>query len=277
MKERWRVIKAVKPSGNSGSVYVPREWIGQSVEISLYSAEAMVLEALYPYVESILGVYLYGPHSKGTGAPEEDIDVLVIIDKNALIETAAGINCTVIALEKVGEYAKTNQAEYSAMVCDAYPLMNELLLAHLKNYVLGEEALMRFTDELDRSLSIAESLAQDNDYISAAYTLMQGLKDYSVLSSGGIFDYKKLEEYACGKGIEKERFSKLYDAYESQRKDTEPAYKASSADVDALFGALNCLKTGKEQVKDAGVSSDYAAEIEKLRRSLDDPSSGGAP
>jgi dsRNA-specific ribonuclease len=187
-----------------------------------------------------------------------------------------GINCTVICLEKVGEYAETNQAEYSAMVCDAYPLMNELLLAHLKNYVMGEEALMRFTDELDRSLSIAESLAQDNDYVSAAYTLMQKLLDYSVLSSDGIFNYETLEEYACGKGIENERFRKLYGAYESQRKDTEPSYKASSADVEALFGALNCLKTGKEQVKEAGVSSDYAAEIEMLKRSLDD-CSGGAP
>jgi hypothetical protein len=277
MKERWRVIKAVKPSGNSGSVYVPREWIGQSVEISLYSAEAIVLEALYPYVESILGVYLYGPHAKGTGAPEGDIDVLVIVDKSMPLENAAGINCTVIPLEKVGEYAKTNPAEYSAMVCDAYPLMNELLLAHLKNYVTGTQALKRFTDELDRSLSIAGSLAQDNDYVSAAYTLMQKLKDYSVLSSGGIFDYDKLEEYACGKGIAKERFRKLYDAYESQRKDTEPAYKASSADVEALFCALNCLRAGKERVKDAGVSSDYAAELELLKRSLDDYSPGGAP
>jgi len=27
MKEQWRVIKEAKASGNSGSVYVPREWI----------------------------------------------------------------------------------------------------------------------------------------------------------------------------------------------------------------------------------------------------------
>ena len=281
MKERWRVIKAVKPSGNSGSVYVPREWIGQSVEISLYSAEAIVLEALYPYVESILGVYLYGPHAKGMGAPEQDVDVLVITDKSVPIENAEGINCTVISLEKVAEYAKANQAEYSEMVSEAYPIMNELLLSHLKNYVMGAEALTQFVEELNSSLSIARSLAQEGDYASAAYNLVQRLKDYSVLSSGGIFSYERLEEYVSGRGIDKERFRKLYEAYEAQRGDTEPAYKASSADVDALFSALECLKSGEKQVKDAPVpeekkASDFAREMKRIKRSLVDLSSGGA-
>jgi len=290
MKERWRVIKAVKPSGNSGSVYVPREWIGQSIEVSLYSAEAIVLEALYPYVESILGVYLYGPHAKGIGSPEEDIDVLVITDKSVPIENVDGVNCTAIALEKVGEYARTNQAEYSEMVSEAFPLMNELLLSHLKNYILGKEALTRFEEELDRSLSIARSLEQDKDYVSAAYTLMQRLKDYSVLSSCGIFDYEKLEEYACGEGIEKERFKKLYEAYEAQRGDAEPAYKASSADVEALLCALKCVTGVKQLMKSESVPEtsetvaasdsveefDFAMEMARIRRSLDDQT-GGAP
>jgi hypothetical protein len=288
MKERWRVVKAVKPSGNSGSVYVPREWIGQSVEISLYSAEAIVLEALYPHVESILGIYLYGPHAKGMGTPEQDVDVLVITDKSIPIENAEGINCTVIALEKVGEYAKANQAEYSEIVCEAFPVMNELLLAHLKNYIMGDEALTQFIEGLDSSLSIAGSLAQEGDYASAAYALMQRLKDYSVLSSGGIFNYGKLEEYACGKGIDKERFKKLYEAYLAQGRDYEPTYKASMADVEALSEALKCLKSEKEPAKtetvpeekeesDANEAFDYAKEMERIKRSLEDPSSGGAP
>jgi len=47
--------------------------------------------------------------------------------------------------------------------------------------------------------------------------------------------------------IDKERFRKLYGAYEAQRGDTEPAYNASSADIEALFSALECLKSGNSK------------------------------
>jgi len=179
MKDTWRVIKEVKPSGNSGSVYVPREWIGQSVELRLYSAEAIVLEALYPYVESILGVYLYGPHATGRGAPDQDIDVLVISDKELDIGDIEGINCTVIVKDKAEEYAKEYPAEYAAILSEAVPLMNEKLLEELRTYKSNDTADDRFYDSLERSLAIARSLAREGDYSSAAYSLIQRLKDYS--------------------------------------------------------------------------------------------------
>src|SRR5512137_484495 len=101
---RRQVIKDVKPSGNAGSVYVPREWIGQMVEISLFSVEAAVLEALYPYLANIQGIYLFGPHGKGQGAPDESIDVLVVVEDVKAIPEIEGMNICVIASEGLEEY-----------------------------------------------------------------------------------------------------------------------------------------------------------------------------
>jgi predicted nucleotidyltransferase len=254
MKERWRVIKAVKPSGNSGSVYVPREWIGQSVEISLYSAEAIVLEALYPYVESILGVYIYGPHASGRGAPEQDVDVLVISEKSlGIIPGNKGIDCTVIVKDELEEYAKAYPAEYAAILSEAVPLMNDKLLEEMRSYKLDDDAEERFYDSLERSIAIARSLAKEGDHSSAAYALMQRLKDYSVLSSNGKYRYLSLEEYAVGKGLDKERFGRLFEAYEAKKHDNKPEYAVGQEDVAALLKILEEIR-GKKDELDVGAS-----------------------
>jgi predicted nucleotidyltransferase len=248
MKDKWRVMKEVKPSGNSGSVYVPREWIGQSVEISLYSAEAIVLEALYPYVESILGVYLCGPHATGRGSPEQDIDVLVISDRSLGLEDLEGVNCTVISLNEVKAYAETYPAEYAGILSEAVPLMNGKLLEELRAYKIDDKAEDIFYDSLDRSIAIARSLAREGDYSSAAYALMQRLKDYSVLSSGGKYSYGALEEYAAGKGVAKERFALLFGVYEAKKHDNEPGYKVTPEDVAGLLKISEEIRGKKDEV-----------------------------
>ena len=256
MKDRRRVVKEVKASGNSGSVYVPREWIGQSVEIRLYSAEAIVLEALYPFVESIKGVYLYGPHATGRGSPEEDIDVLVISDKELDIGEIEGINCTVIVKDKVGEYARMYPAEYAEILSEAVTLMNGQLLAELRTYKIDEKGNDSFYDSLDRSIAIARSLAREGDYSSAAYALMQRLKDYSVLSSDGKYRYEALEDYAAGKGVAKESFTKLFEAYEAKKHDKEASYRVAPEDVAALLKILEEISGKKDEIDEEAYTAD---------------------
>jgi|WetSurMetagenome_2_1015567.scaffolds.fasta_scaffold50493_3 predicted nucleotidyltransferase len=263
MKERWRVVKAVKPSGNSGSVYVPREWIGQSVEISLYSAEAIVLEALYPYVGSILGVYLYGPHAAGGASPEEDIDVLVISDKDLDIEDIEGVNCTVIIHDKLEEYAGAYPAEFAAILSEALPLMNERLLREMRAYKLVDKTGEVFYDSLERSIAIARSLAREGDYSSAAYALMQKLLDYSVLSAGGNYSYGAFEGYTAGKGIAKERFAGLFEACEAKKHDKEPRYMAAPEDVAALLKILEEISGKKDEVDVETYPEDHSGSVVK--------------
>jgi predicted nucleotidyltransferase len=252
MKERGRVVKAVKPSGNSGSVYVPRDWIGQQVEVRLFNAEAMVLEALYPYAGSVAGIYLYGPHALGTGTPDRDIDVFVVAEKNLPIEKLDGINFVVVLLDELEEYAKANPAEYAAIMDEAVPLMNESLLEQMKSYCV-EGNIGGFYSALEKSLAIARSLAGEGDYASAAYALIQRLRDYSVLSAGGKYSYERLEDYVCGMGVDRERFKKLFGVYEAKKRDSEPAYNVSSEDVSGLYAVLEQLL---ENANNAGDASD---------------------
>ncbi|MFZ2456256.1 MAG: DUF2080 family transposase-associated protein [Candidatus Altiarchaeia archaeon] len=261
MKDRWRVIKEVKASGNSGSVYVPRDWIGKSVEIRLFNAEEIVLEALYPYVESILGVYLYGPHATGRGSPEQDIDVLVILEKTLVdLEDIEGINLSVVVRDELEEYARAYPADYAVIMSEAVPLMNARLLEEMRAYEPGDGVEDGFYDSLERSLAIARSLAREGDYSSAAYSLMQRLKDYSVLSSEGRYSYDALEDYAAGKGIEKEKFGRLFKAYEAKMRDNVPGYKATPEDVAALLKILEEVSGKKDEVSGDAYAADEPNE-----------------
>ncbi len=279
MKERRRVIKEVKPSGNSGSIYVPREWIGQSVEIRLFNAEAMVLEAFYPYAGSIVGIYIYGPHAQGIGAPDQDIDVLVVAEENLPIESLEGINFTVVLLDELEEYAKANPAEFSAIVDGAVPLMNEQLLEQMKALGADEEKDAGFYEAVEKSLTIARSLELEGDYESAAYALIQRLKDYSVLSAGGKYSYAALEDYVSRKGLDREKFSKLFGVYEAKKRGAKPACSVSREDIAGLYPVLEGIRnalgnTGEEKESAADLSRE--ALLDRARRFKERYGSGAA-
>ncbi len=267
MKERGRVVKEVKPSGNSGSVYVPREWIGQSVEVRLFSAESLVLEALYPYVDSIVGIYLFGPHARGPCSPDLDVDVLVVAERELSVERLEGINLVVVLLDELEAYAGANPAEYSGIVNEAVPLMNGQLLEQMRTYRVDGELSAGFPDAVAKSLAIARSLALEGDYASAAYALVQRLKDYSVLSSGGKYSYEHLEDYVSGRGFGKERFRKLFEVYEAKKRDSEPAYGVSSEDIAGLYTVLEqVLGSLADKSKASSEDSSREALLDRARK-----------
>jgi len=256
MKDRRRqVIKEVRPSGNSGSIYVPREWIGHMVEIKLFSVESMVLEALFPYLESIQGIYIYGAHARGVGTPEQDIDVLVVSDRELPLAKIEGMNIEVIKADEIEEYVKADPAEYSAMVNEAVPVMNQSLLNRLKEY-LPDINKAKDRDNIDKALAIAKSLEKEGDLSSAAYTLINRIRDYSVLTAiDGTYSYEGLEDFVGKRGISREKFRKLYDVYLAKKDDKPVAYNVSSADIMRLYLIVNGIRKKGDAKNEAADSS----------------------
>ena len=259
---RRRVIKEAKPSGNSGSVYVPKEWVGHMVEIKLYSVESMVLEALFPYLESIQGIYLYGPHARGEGTPEQDIDVLVVSDRELPVDKIDCLNIEVIKESELDDYVRTDPAGYSSMIAEAVPVMNQSLLEKLKARASVKEGSGGLSAELEKALAIAKSLQQDGDLSSAAYTLVNRLRDFLAVSSAdGRFSYERLEEIAGKGGINSDKFRKLYGVYEAKKDDKPVEYNVSSADIMRLYLLLNEVR--KKGVAPAGDKAEEKSEIKE--------------
>ena len=58
----------VRKWGNSAGILVPREWLGEKVIVSRVPKKKIkeqILEIIEPYLEHILGVYLFGSRARG--------------------------------------------------------------------------------------------------------------------------------------------------------------------------------------------------------------------
>jgi predicted nucleotidyltransferase len=230
------IIKRVMRSGNAGSVYVPRDWIDQMVMIRLFSVNGMVLEALSPYLENIVGIYLYGVHARGEEAHDSDVDVLVITNKRIPLGKVEGMNITVLKVDEIENYVRLNPVEFHSMIRDAVPIINESLLEEMKNFELGEEHRKGYYEDVRKSLSFAREMELEGDLEAVVYSLMLRLKGmYLLQSRDKEYSRKELEDFIEEKGMNRDRFRRLYGVYRAKRDDRKVDYEISQADVRKLY------------------------------------------
>ena len=77
--------KIVQRFGNSGHIVLPKRYIGKRLRFIAESKtfgdiKSEILEILKPYLENILGVYLYGSYARNEQTISSDADILVIAD-----------------------------------------------------------------------------------------------------------------------------------------------------------------------------------------------------
>ena len=247
MNRKKHIIKKVMKSGNAGSVYVPKDWIDQLVVIRLFSVNAMILEALSPHIENILGIYLHGPHARGEGSPESDIDVFIITDKEIPLKKTGGMNIEAVNMDEVEEYVRDNPVEFHHMIREAVPVMNETLLEELRSYELNQEMIEGYYRDVEKTLSLARELELDKDHSGAIYSLILRLKGmYSIQLGEEEYSREGLEDYIVDKGLSREKFRKLYEVYEARKEEKQPQYETTLRDVRKLHRiAEDMLEEGK--------------------------------
>ena len=89
IKNNEQLRRKVASIGNGAHVFAPREWLNDEVlliRIPKQSAEERILEVLKPYLENIIGVYLYGSYARNEQNSKSDIDLLIITNKKISIK-----------------------------------------------------------------------------------------------------------------------------------------------------------------------------------------------
>ncbi|MBN2251036.1 MAG: DUF2080 family transposase-associated protein [Candidatus Altiarchaeota archaeon] len=232
MKARREVIKNVKPSGNSGGVYVPKEWIGRKVEVRLYSVEAMVLEALYPYLDVVEGIYL-------CDSSDKVVEVLVVAREDLQPDSLEGVVFDVVRSDSFMDYLRSGPADWLEKTARAVPLMNESLLGEMRELKVDDSVVDSFHAGIGTALAVARALEEDGDLEGALYSLISRARDRHVVSGGGIDGvYEALEAEAAKRGIPKERFGRLYGIYKARKAGLKPEYRASRKDLEVFYGIL---------------------------------------
>ena len=77
--------KLVQKFGNSSHVVLPKEYIGRRIRFiaepkTFKDIKCEIVEILKPYLENIIGAYLYGSYARNEQTIDSDTDILIITD-----------------------------------------------------------------------------------------------------------------------------------------------------------------------------------------------------
>ncbi len=221
---RESIVKEVLDRGHSGTIYLPKAWIGQRVVVQPLSVKEYVLGVLAPYMESVSGLFLYGSYARGEQSDVSDIDVLVVSEKKFPVEKIGLVNVVSGSLDEINQRISMDPVGYYSIIQEAVPIFNAPLLSELKKIEPSRKGLKEYYDLTESALRICAGLLKEggSDQSGVIYSLVLRLRGLYMLrcrmrkekySSAG------LEDFVDGKGIDRETFEKLFAVYRAGTED----------------------------------------------------------
>ena len=224
---REQIIKEVTPIGNGAHVFAPKEWVGEKVVIvrtPKVSLKRRILKVLEPYLENILGVYLYGSYSRNEQREDSDIDLLIISNKKFKIKEK-GFEIIALEKNKIKEAIKIAPVLVYSALAEAEPVINSELLTELrKSYKPHAQDFKEFIKETKDIIKINEELL-------STYSIILRLRSLYIIEnllSGKKYSFMKFKEWIfkdTKNENTKANFDKVYNAYIREKNDLSGGIK----------------------------------------------------
>jgi predicted nucleotidyltransferase len=247
-KDQEQIIRTAKPFGNGAHVFVPKEWIGEQIVIikpKKASLRERVLYVLDKYLDSIIGVYLYGSYARDEQTPESDIDLLVITDKKINIKSE-GFEILSIGEDKFGKAIKIQPILMYSILSEGKPIINSKLFESLKSkYKIKISDFRDFFEDTKRIIKVNEEFLLDEKSLylkseAVIYSLVLRLRGLFLIKS--LLKDKKYSNKSFVSWIKSELseidFDSIYSAYRLSKMDLPIKEKIKISDIRLLIEFL---------------------------------------
>ncbi len=218
--------KVVQKFGNSGHIVLSKEYVGKRVRFTIEpkafeDIKSGVLGILNPYLENILGIYLYGSYARGEQTISSDADILVIANTKLKVIGKIGdysiVSATIAELEKTLE---KNAVLILPIIKEAKTIINPDLLKKYEDCKFTNNNTKWFIGSSTHVLELNEKGIDLNfDIGSLVYSLMlrvRGLLMIKLMLNGKLYSKALLFSYLKGYQFSQDKIEELYKVYSKE-------------------------------------------------------------
>ena len=241
-----QLVRRAKIFGNGAHVFVPKSWIKQEVILIKRPKKSVIeriLEIISPYLENIIGVYLYGSYARGEEREDSDIDLFVITNKDIKIKSK-GFEIQCINEKVIEDIIKIEPLIFYSMLAEAKTIINPKLLEELrKKYKPRLLDFKEFLESCKRVIEINKKFL-DMDKKIGEYTSGEAVPYSLILRLRGTFiihsllKEKKYSHIDFKKWIKKNLaeidFERVYRAYLISKAEKKEKIKVKASDLIKL-------------------------------------------
>lgn len=258
-----RITRSVKVFGNGAHVFVPKSWAGEQIILVRPKKKAIkerILETLNQYLDSIIGVYLYGSYARDEQKDDSDVDLFVITDKKIKIR-AKGFEIISLEQKEIEKAIKLEPLLMHSILSEAKPIINSGLIEELKSkYKSKLSDFTSFLEDCKRIIKINEGfLESENGEHSSKEAVIYSL----VLRLRGLFMLKSLLEHKLythkafkqwiAKNLPEIDFDTIYQAYRLSKHEHKITQKVKVKDLKILLeflkNEIHSIEHGKKRKK----------------------------
>ena len=252
------LAKIVQRFGNSGHIVLPKEYVGKRIRFiaepkTLNDIKSEILEILQPYLENILGVYLYGSYTRNEQTVDSDVDILVITNtKLKIIDKIDDFSIVSATLKELEDALRNNAVLILPIIKEAKTIINPLLLEGYKRYNFTKRNTSSFIEESTKILELnRKGIELDFEAGSIVYSLMlriRGLLMIKLTLSNRLYSKAFLFNYLGNYGLTKNKIEELYKMYSKERNNVKIKY-SDVINKDDTANLLNIAERLLKEVK----------------------------
>ena len=158
-----QLVKVVSQIGNGAHIFAPKEWIDEKVliiRLEKKTIKEQIIEKIYPYLDKIIAVFLYGSHARNEANESSDLDVLIIAREKFKIENQKGQEFIILTAEEIPKAIESNPILMYSMAREAIAIINQDYLEKLKKLKINVNYLRKFLKQSKDSIKLSRELIE---------------------------------------------------------------------------------------------------------------------
>jgi len=163
IENKEQLIRIVSQVGNGAHVFAPKEWVNEEVlivRLGKKTVKEKIFEKIYPHLDKIIAVLLYGSNVRAEATESSDLDVLIIAKEKFKLEKQEKQDFIVLTEKDLPEAIKINPILMYSIFKEAKAIINQDYLEKLKKIKVNPGYFREFILQTKNSIKSSREIIE---------------------------------------------------------------------------------------------------------------------